>query len=213
MDSNPEISALPGEWEGKCNHLSKMIMIKTIRPDRVLFSASLFVNNKISEKFVQPAPFKFDELFENSAKITPVIFILSPGTDPFGILQTFATQKGIQLLPVSLGQGQAKKARDSVTKGAQEGFWLYLANCHLSLSFLKELEKIIETLEINKNQVHENFRLWLSSAPHPKFPISILQKCVKQTSEPPKGVKANMIRVYQTMPAAKFSEGRDMENM
>jgi len=52
MSSNPETDALPGEWEGKCNPLSKMIMIKTIRPDRVLFSATIFVNNKIGEKFV-----------------------------------------------------------------------------------------------------------------------------------------------------------------
>ena len=52
MSSNPETDALPGEWEGKCNPLSKMIMIKTIRPDRVLFSASIFVNNKIGDKFV-----------------------------------------------------------------------------------------------------------------------------------------------------------------
>lgn len=46
----------------------------------------------------------------------------------------------------------------------------------------------------------DNFRLWLSSNPHPKFPISILQKCIKVTTEPPKGVKANMLRLYSNMP-------------
>jgi len=46
--------------------------------------------------------------------------------------------------------------------------------------------------------------LWLSSAPHPKFPISILQRCIKVTTEPPKGVKANMFRLYSNMNINKF---------
>lgn len=52
-------------------------------------------------------------------------------------------------------------------EASRNGSWLYLTNCHLSLSFLKELEKIIEQLEIDKAQVHENFRLFMSTNPHP----------------------------------------------
>ncbi len=213
MSATPETDSLPGEWETKCDQLRKMIVVKTIRPDRVLFSATAFVQAKIGNEYISPPTFKFEELYETSTKITPVIFILSPGTDPFSQLSSFAEQKGRQLIPVSLGQGQAKKAKESVTKGTQDGFWLYLANCHLSLSFLKELEKVLETLEVNKAQVHENFRLWLSSAPHEKFPISILQKCVKQTSEPPKGVRQNMHRIYTSMPEDVFRVGKELETM
>jgi len=36
----PEKEGLPGEWDNKCDHLRKMIIVKTIRPDRILFSAS-----------------------------------------------------------------------------------------------------------------------------------------------------------------------------
>lgn len=35
----PETYGLPGEWDNKCDHLRKMIIVKTIRPDRILFSA------------------------------------------------------------------------------------------------------------------------------------------------------------------------------
>ena len=41
---------------------------------------------------------------------------------------------------------------------------------------------MLEAFEMNKNDVDNNFRLWLSTNPHPKFPISILQRCVKITT-------------------------------
>lgn len=51
-------------------------------------------------------------------------------------------------------------------------------------SWLPQLEKVIQGLE--KSNPHDMFRLWLSSAPNDKFPISILQRSVKMTAEPPK---------------------------
>ena len=36
------------------------------------------------------------------------------------------------------------------------------------------------------------------------FPIEILQKCVKITSEPPRGVKANMIKILSDFPEEKY---------
>lgn len=81
-----------------------------------------------------------------------------------------------------------------------------MTNCHLSLSFLKELEKIIEQLEIDKSQVHDNFRLFLSTNPHPLFPISVLQNSLRVTTEPPKGLKANLSRIYNNMPDDKFNQ-------
>jgi dynein heavy chain len=70
----------------------------------------------------------------------------------------------------------------------------------LSLNFLKDLEKMLENFEMNKNDVDDKFRLWLSTNPHPQFPISILQRCLKITTEPPKGMKANMLRLYSNLP-------------
>lgn len=83
MSSNPETDPLPGEWENKCDPLRKMIIVKTIRPDRVIFSAQLFVNEKLSPLYTTAPSFTFETVFLDSTKYTPVIFILSPGVDPF----------------------------------------------------------------------------------------------------------------------------------
>lgn len=215
MSSNPELQPLPGEWANKCDTLRKMIMLRTIRPDRVLFAASSFIEEKMGmfgsfyTNPVNSSSSDWNKIFEDNmtfTKTTPCIFILSPGVDPFQKLDQIAKEKDKILLSVSLGQGQSKKAKDKVYEGTKNGTWIYLANCHLSLSFLRELEKMIENLDSNKHEINEGFRLFLSSNPHPRFPISILQKSIRITTEPQKGLKANMNRLYGILPEDKFKK-------
>jgi dynein heavy chain, axonemal len=104
---------------------------------------------------------------------------------------------------LSLGQGQSVTATKRIKEGAKAGQWVFLANCHLSLSWMPQLDKIVEQLQTDS--VHKDFRLWLSSSPHPDFPIAILQSSLKITTEPPKGIKANTKRLYSQMTEAKFS--------
>lgn len=49
---------------------------------------------------------------------------------------------------------------------------------------MPQLDKLVEQLQVENP--HVDFRLWLSSSPHPDFPISILQVGIKMTTEPPK---------------------------
>jgi dynein heavy chain len=55
--------------------------------------------------------------------------------------------------------------------------------------------------DIFKKHTDPNFRLFLSASPHPNFPISLLQRSLKITQEPPKGIKANMMRTFDNMGA------------
>lgn len=93
-----------------------------------------------------------------------------------------------------MGRGQAGRAEKILTEGAELGNWIFLANCHLSISMLPDLEGKID--ELFKHDVDPNFKLILSANPHPNFSISLLQRSIKVTQEPPKGIKANMLRLY-----------------
>ena len=43
---------------------------------------------------------------------------------------------------VALGQGQAPAAIRMIEDGSRNGSWVFLANCHLMLSWMPELEKV-----------------------------------------------------------------------
>lgn len=101
-------------------------------------------------------------------------------------------------------QGQAPVATKLIDDGVRDGHWVFLANCHLMTSWLPALDKIIEGLPNRKP--HPDFRLWLSSNPSPAFPIAILQRGVKLTTEPPKGLRANLLRLYNTVDDASYGE-------
>lgn len=53
-----------------------------------------------------------------------------------GMAQRFST--------LSLGQGQSPIATRYIETGVKDGNWVFLANCHLSLSWMPALDKIVE---------------------------------------------------------------------
>lgn len=59
-------------------------------------------------------------------------------------------------------------------------------------------------LNYEPNIIHPNFRLLLTSMPCDYFPITILQNGVKLTNEPPKGIKANLLKTYSQLSTDQF---------
>ncbi|KAI4566385.1 hypothetical protein MJG53_015062 [Ovis ammon polii x Ovis aries] len=203
--ATPEKAMLPGEWENACNEMQRMLIVRSLRQDRVAFCVTSFIVSNLGSRFVEPPVLNMKLVMEDSAPRTPLVFILSPGVDPTSALLQLAEHTGMaqRFHALSLGQGQAPIAARLLREGVIQGHWVFLANCHLSLSWMPNLDKLVEQLQVE--DPHPSFRLWLSSSPHPDFPISILQASIKMTTEPPKGLKANMTRLYQLMTEPQFS--------
>ena len=151
---------------------------------------------KMGQRFVEPPPFDLMSCYKDSNLLTPLVFVLSKGSDPTKAFTEFATKLKMdrKVRMLSLGQGQGPKAVKMIEEAVQKGNWVLLQNCHLYVSWLQELERICESF--SPEGVHKEFRLWLSSMPTEAFPVSILQSAVKMTNEPPKGLKANLRNAY-----------------
>lgn len=90
-----------------------------------------------------------------------------------------------------MGGGQQQAALDLLSSAAANGTWLCLKNLHLVVAWLPTLEKAISALA---GSMHKEFRLWLTTEPHPLFPPILLQSSVKVTFESPPGIKKNLQR-------------------
>jgi dynein heavy chain len=73
------------------------------------------------------------------------------------------------------------------------------------------LETIVINFAAEENEIHPDFRLYLTSMPADYFPVSVLQNGVKLTTEPPRGLRANLKRTYQGMTDTFLTECKKAE--
>ncbi len=109
-------------------------------------------------------------------------------------------------------------ALDLLKKCSSQGTWLCLKNLHLVTPWLTTLEKVeifywrysylfIYFKELNALKPHKDFRLWLTSEVHPKFPTILLQSSIKITYEAPPGIKKNLLRTFEIWTQDEFGKG------
>lgn len=166
LEKNPENALLFGKW-ADLNPLTRFLLIRAMREDRLTAAMANFIKFHMGSKYIEPPVFDLRNAFEESSPTSkiyielipswnyyfssvPLIFILSSGADPTAGLVQFSETCGMQdaLLVLSLGQGQSEIATRGIEKGVQDGCWVYLANCHLSLSWMPALSKLIESLKL-----------------------------------------------------------------
>jgi dynein heavy chain len=118
-------------------------------------------------------------MYADMDNLTPLIFILQVGADPTAALFKFAETMGMRsqdddkLGIISLGQGQTQKALNLIDDSAKTGKWVLLQNCHLSMEFMPYLEKEVLKLP-DREELHDDFRLFLTSMPASFFSKSVL---------------------------------------
>lgn len=80
--------------------------------------------------------------FQDTSNITPLVFVLSSGSDPVGAFLKFAKESGKEdyMRSISLGQGQGPIATKMVEKAVKIGEWIFLQVINLYISLL--IEKI-----------------------------------------------------------------------
>ena len=188
----PEISSIPDGIQGRLTPFEFLCLLRCARVDRITAATTRFISSTLGEQYVTPPIINYDSIFNATSAKTPVVFILSPGADPAFDVLKLGEKKGFRLGEklefMALGQGMGPRAAELISSSAREGKWAMLQNCHLLPSWLGALEKILEDL----GDVHNDFRLWLTTEPVDTFPLGVLQSSLKVVTEPPAGLQLNM---------------------
>lgn len=103
-----ENSKFPVHWYDKSSDFQRILIVRAIRPDKVIPVITKLIATELGENFIHPPPFDVQQSYGDSNCLSPLVFILSPGVDPMASLLQFADKMGQvkTLRSVSLGQGQ-----------------------------------------------------------------------------------------------------------
>ncbi|KAH8862654.1 Dynein heavy chain 6, axonemal [Schistosoma japonicum] len=193
-------------YNEKLTLFQKLLLISIIYEEKIIQAITNFIRISLGKEFIETPSCSLSILYKEMNCSTPLIFILSTGSDPMNQFQKFAKEFNYleRVHAVSLGQGQGPTAEKLIDEASKIGDWVFLQNCHLAASWMIRLEELVKQRAENPKSTHTDFRLYLSSMPSKSFPIYVLQNSVKVTNEPPKGLRANLSRAINDISAESF---------
>ncbi|XP_041950591.1 dynein heavy chain 8, axonemal-like [Alosa sapidissima] len=194
LDS-PEEGMIPDGYNDSLDVFHRLLLIRSWCPDRTLSQARKYVGDSMGMRFAEPVILNLEATWEESDTRTPLICFLSMGSDPTNQIEALAKKLRLECRAISMGQGQEVHARRLIQTSMAQGGWVLLQNCHLGLEFMEELLETVTTVE----SMHDSFRVWITTEPHVRFSITLLQSSIKFTNDPPQGVRAGLKRTFASI--------------
>jgi dynein heavy chain len=215
---NPEVEKLPLDYSRLDKNLfQKLLVIRTLRPDRMTMAMRHFVNETLpdgknyteADNSLSSTQILGQALVDASPE-TPIFFILSAGVnvveyvDKMAMDPLYMKTRQVDYHNISMGQGQDILAMSRLEVAHKQGHWVILNNIHLMPVWCVELEKKLDQFNIAGN--HPGMRVFLTAEPSKTLPIGILSRSIKLTNEPPSGLKANLMRSISSFKAEDFDD-------
>ena len=94
----------------------EMMILRCLRLDAVVPSLKSFVEETLGRKYIEVPPFNLRESFKDSKCTSPIIFVLTPGSDPVSPLMELAKVLKVaeNVTTISMGQGQGPIAEQAI---------------------------------------------------------------------------------------------------
>ncbi|KAI8850637.1 hypothetical protein BC829DRAFT_441991 [Chytridium lagenaria] len=182
---DPYLKHIPGSMSSKLTDFQRLILVKVIREEKLVASVLEFVRRNLGEEYIDIPPLDLAKVYKDTSNKTPLIFILSTGSDPISALIKFAGGKDINMVDrlhsIFLGTRPRPIAEDIMRRATVKGDWVFLQIVNLAASWMHRLETLV-------------------------FPAAVLQDGAKVTNEPPKGLRANLARSFADVSRDLFDD-------
>jgi dynein heavy chain, axonemal len=75
---------MPGGFHERLNKFQILLLMRVFRPDRVINAIKNFIAAQIQNDYYVKSPLiSYEKVYDSSTPKNPIVFILSPGADPF----------------------------------------------------------------------------------------------------------------------------------
>ena len=183
------LGTIPG-YDDKLTGFEWLCAVRCLREDRALVAAAKYITDAAGPHLVEVPGYTLADITDDVAgQRTPILFLLSAGSEPTALIEAEAKQMRRTVVQLSLGQGQEAAAMNALTMAKERGEWVVFQNCHLGIPFLERLQ---EWAAEGVKGDHPDFRMFLTCVPTTEFPTTLLLRCLKLTNEPPDGMAASM---------------------
>ncbi|XP_050702243.1 dynein heavy chain, cytoplasmic-like isoform X2 [Eriocheir sinensis] len=180
-----------------------VLAIQAFRPDRLYAAAGLFVNSVLGDEFlaIGEREVNMPSVVEGEVKAnTPVLMCAAQGFDASARVDDLATELNKSITSIAIGSAEGfSQAEKAINSAVKNGRWVMLKNVHLAPGWLVQLEKKLHSLH-----PHPQFRLFLTMEITPRLPVNLLRAGRVFVFEPPPGVRANLLRTFNTVPASRM---------
>ena len=92
------------------------MILRCFRPDAIIPAVTTFIETSIGKKYIEYPQFQLRKSFECSKCSIPIIFVLTPGSDPVTPLNDLARELNFlnKVSTISMGQGQGLSAENAI---------------------------------------------------------------------------------------------------
>lgn len=208
--------------------LLRLLIIRACRPDRILQMVDKFITVALGKNEAGTGCFDWQKYCslnlreiaagEEGASFNMPIMLCSSetGQDVSNKIDALAlageNRDRVSLLQVAMGSNEGYAEADRIlalgmkqSRGSKTVMWVLLKNIHLcSVEWLELLEKKLHGSGEHSGSNGATFRLFLTCEMSPSIPVSLLRACDIVIIEPSTGIKANLQRFLQAVPAERM---------
>ncbi|XP_063775387.1 uncharacterized protein LOC134910927 [Pseudophryne corroboree] len=175
------------------NHLQRLLVLRAVRMDRILPSASNYISATLGKMYAADVVVDLQNSLPWMSTQKPGLLIYSTDCNlPRTLLVDLAERRNqkITVYPISIPEEDVKEV---LMHAMSEGSWVLLENIHNSEQLMMSLGEILKSA---KNP-DKNFRVWLSAQTSQHLPTQLLHDTVKTVVDTPMNIRRGIIQSWQ----------------
>ncbi|MBW0465869.1 hypothetical protein O181_005584 [Austropuccinia psidii MF-1] len=204
--ASPE-NSIPEIWTNlspTVQSIRKLLLLKCLRPDRILSAMSIYVNKIFSSDILAESSYDFESVVATEiSSSSPVCLCSVPGYDASYKVENLVVATKSRCTSVAMGSQEGYGLADqAIATAVRTGSWVLLKNVHLASNWLSQLEKRLQALKPPKT-----FRLFLTMETNSSIPVNILRQSRIIMNEPPPGIRANLVDCLKSISPNRLAAG------